>query len=158
MRIPRPLTDTQDMDEKDDGMEARFAKLEEFMKQHHKKEPTNSLEADDIQGAVVKHSEKESKGRLEDSKAGSEHYKEIGIFSRFEKVLKEQQQKGLQDSDLLLELDRLLKRMERGTVMPLKFTDAVGRKFTFPFQVACTWKVSYPIFQLGNLIKLTTRA
>ncbi|KFY85218.1 hypothetical protein V500_08610 [Pseudogymnoascus sp. VKM F-4518 (FW-2643)] len=128
VRIPRPLTDTPDMDKKDNGIKARFAKLEEFMNQHHIKEPANSLEADDTQSAVVKHSAKESRDSLEVSKAGSEPFKEIVLFSRFEKLLKEQQQRGIQDSGLLLDLERILMRMERGTKrgtqMPIKFKDA----------------------------------
>jgi len=31
----------------------------------------------------------------------------------------------------------------RSKVAPLLFTDCVGRKFTFPFHLACTWAVSY---------------
>lgn len=159
VKIPRPLTDTPAMDEKDNGIEARFAKLEEFMNQHHIKEPANPLEADGTQRAVVKHNGKESKDSLEVSKAGSEPFKEIVLFSRFEKLLKEQQQKGIQDSGLLLDLERILMRMEHGTpAMPLKFKDAVGRKYAFPFHLARTWPVSYQILQLEKLIKLTFRA
>lgn len=162
VKIPRPITDTPHMDEKDNGIKARFAKLEEFMNQHHIKEPANSLEADDTQSAVVKHSVKESRDSLEVSKAGSEPLQEIVLFSRFEKLLKEQQQKGIQDSGLLRDLERILMRMERGTKrgtqMPIKFKDAVGRKFSFPFHIARRWTVSYLILQLENLIKLTFRA
>ena len=140
--------DTLDMDEKDDGIEARFAKLEEFMNQHHIKEPANLLEVDNIRSAVVKHSTEESKNSLEDSKGGPESYKEVGIFARFEKALKEQQRKGVQDSALVLDLERILMRIEDRQQMPLRFKDAVGRKFTFPFHLVRTWTVGYQILQL----------
>ncbi|KFZ17800.1 hypothetical protein V502_04399 [Pseudogymnoascus sp. VKM F-4520 (FW-2644)] len=126
-RIPRPLTDTPDMDEKDNDIEARFAKLEEFMNQHRMKQLDNSPEADDIQSAVAKHSDEDSKDPLEDSKAGSEPHKEIVIFSGFEKGLKQRQQKRTT-------------RIERGALpMPLRFSDSVGRSFAFPFHLARTW-------------------
>ncbi|OBT52271.1 hypothetical protein VE04_07263 [Pseudogymnoascus sp. 24MN13] len=137
---PGPLPNTRDMDEKDDGIEARFAKLEEFMNQRHTKEPANSLEAEDIESTAAKHSDKEDKDASKDAKAGSEPYKEVSIISQFEKLLKAQQQKGLQDSDLLIDLERMLMRVEGGKQKPLKFTDAVGRKFWFPFHLARTWQ------------------
>ncbi|KFY78246.1 hypothetical protein V499_02537 [Pseudogymnoascus sp. VKM F-103] len=66
--------------------------------------------------------------------------KETILFTRFEKVLKEHLQEGPRDSTLLLDLERMLMRMERGKQKPLKFKDAVGRKFSFPFHLARTWK------------------
>jgi hypothetical protein len=45
VKIPRPLTDTPDMDGKD-GIEARFAKLEELMNQRRTNEPAHSLQSD----------------------------------------------------------------------------------------------------------------
>lgn len=111
-------------------------RLEEFMNQHRMKQLDNSPEADDIQSGVAKHSDEDIKGPLEDSKAGSEPYKEIVIFSGFEKGLKERQQKRMM-------------RIERGAPpMPLRFSDSVGRSFAFPFHLARTWMVSYQILHL----------
>ncbi|KFZ10860.1 hypothetical protein V501_05004 [Pseudogymnoascus sp. VKM F-4519 (FW-2642)] len=138
VKNPRPLTDMPDIDEKDD-IEARFAKVEELINQRRTNAPAHSLQAE-IQNAVEKHSDEENKGSLEDSKAGYEPYKETILFTRFEKVLKEHLQEGPRDSALLLDLERMLMRMERGKQKPLKFKDAVGRKFSFPFHLARTWK------------------
>jgi hypothetical protein len=155
---PRSLTDTLHTEGKSGDIEARFAKLEEFMNQHHIKEPTNAREADDIQSLGGEHSDNESKGSLKDFEASSKPHLETGIFSQFEKVLKVQQQKSFQDPGLLLDIERIMRRIERGTPMPLKFKDAVGRKFTFPFETARTWPVGYLILQIKNFIKLTFRA
>jgi hypothetical protein len=144
VKIPHPLTDTLRMDEKDDSIEARFAKLEELMNQRRVNEPANSTEANDIQSAVIQHSDKESKDSLEND-----------IHSRFEKEVKAQQEKEIQNSNHLIDLERVMMKTKREAQVPIKFKDAVGRKFILPFHIVCTWAVSYLILQLENLTKLT---
>lgn len=38
---------------------------------------------------------------------------------------------------------------------PIRFKDAVGRKFTFPFELCCTWPVHLAIYEKLETIKLT---
>lgn len=72
---------------------------------------------------------------------------ETGLFTRFEEFIQFQRRKEVHDSDLISDLEKVLQRhaISNKTYKPIRFRDAVGRKFSFPFHVAQTWAVS--IFQ-----------
>ncbi|KFY44575.1 hypothetical protein V495_03384 [Pseudogymnoascus sp. VKM F-4514 (FW-929)] len=144
VKRPRSLTDTLHTEGKSGGMEARFAKSKEFMNQYHKKEPANAQYVDDVQSLEGEHSDNESKDSLNGFDARSEPHLKTGVFSRFQKTLKVQQQEEFQDPGLLLDIERIMRRIEGRTPMPLKFKDAVGCKFTFPLDIARTWPAGLP--------------
>ncbi len=50
---------------------------------------------------------------------------------------------ALTGSELISQLETILKETGKiKVVKPIKFKDAVGRKFSFPWELACTWAVS----------------
>ncbi|TAQ88913.1 hypothetical protein B7494_g2761 [Chlorociboria aeruginascens] len=79
--------------------------------------------------------------------------KEVGLFTQFEMLLKAQRKKEVLNSVLVDDLETLLEKHAQTKPFeyhaqaipaetkskPIKFKDAVNRKFSFPFHLCATW-------------------
>jgi hypothetical protein len=85
---------------------------------------------------------------------------EVELSTRSEKTFPSQRADEINATGLISELEKALLKFNLATEpddkkKPIKFKDAVGRKFSFPFHLCSTWAVSLATPR-GSLIKLTS--
>jgi len=79
---------------------------------------------------------------------------EAGLFTRFEMFLKAQRKLEVHDANMVADLEALIAKhtplkakhtpLPQDPRKPIRFKDAMGRKFSFPFHLAGTWAVGIP--------------
>jgi uncharacterized protein YceH (UPF0502 family) len=136
--------------EKNSELEARFARLEEMIgkqrlndttadgeipTQHDEKIPMAESQIDNVISTPSQEPEPPS---------DTTQKLDVGLFTRFDLFLKAQRRMEVHDASLVADLESVLEKhasRSRGSYS-IKFKDAVGRKFTFPFHLASKWAVS----------------
>lgn len=121
------------------------AKSEAAAKEAAARAAADAAKAAEEKEKELKEAAKKAKEEAEnEAKKKQEEEKE-----KFDKLMEEQKKKAAELEDKKKKLEEENKKLRPGDDMlkpPIKFKDAVGRKFSFPWHLCKTWKASIPIF------------